>query len=300
MTYIETYLDHNVMVDLVTGRTDYGMAQIVAKKHTGHIFPYSPFHLEEIAVILLTNIEEEDQMRHINGHLEVLREVSNLVEYIPGGDGPIQLIKEDPLVSLKERVLKDYWITAECSDLEEFIDSQRSQEHFEKYSAKIGQIPKGQIRSRETIRDEVGVDRRGLAHADPSKVLFDDRLTQIIAEKARNYGLEVDGFPHGSALRENHDLTRRTIDCLMRVLNAAGFYADRSGKHRSYMFDVGHTIYATRAASFVVGDTGLSKRAAAIFAFLEAETKIISPSDFFKQPTKQQEAEQEPRRDDLY
>jgi hypothetical protein len=67
----------------------------------------------------------------------------------------------------------------------------------------------------------------------------------------------------------------------MRVLNEAGFHADKSGKHRSYMFDVGHTIYATRASAFVVGDSRLAKRAQAILSFLEAETRVVSPADFF-------------------
>ncbi len=277
----ETYIDHNVVVDLVNGRKVYSLASVAAKKEFGCIFPYSPFHLEEVAAILGTDLDKEKQRQHIKRHLDTIRTVSDLWEYVPGGHQPIQIIQEDPLDSFRTRVLKEYWITDECSGLEEFIDSQRSQKHCEDYLNRIKIEPKGQIRSRETIRKEVGIDINGLSHLDPTQVLSDVRVQEILSQKVGNYGIAMEDFPCGGALRVNHDLTTKTIDCLMRVLNEAGFYPDRPGKHRSYMFDVGHTIYATRAATFVVGDFRLSKRAKAILSFLKAETKIVAPDDFF-------------------
>ncbi|MFO1490199.1 MAG: hypothetical protein U1F77_17775 [Kiritimatiellia bacterium] len=281
MDKIEIYLDFNVLVDLVNRRKRYDMSTIEAMKRSGYIFPYSPFHLEEIAMIMLDNLDADDKLKKAQQHVLALRTVSDCCEYLPGGSLPIQIMIEEPITSLNNRVLKDLWKTTECIEIEEFIDSQRSQKHFDDYLAKISLDPTTPIRSRNTIRAELGIEPNGLSHIDPSRILFDPRVQQLIEWKAPNYGLSTETFPRGAALRRNYDLARNAVDCLMRVLNEAGFYADKSGKHRSYMFDVGHTIYATRAECYVVGDARLLKRAAAIFAFLEGETRVVSPNEFF-------------------
>lgn len=279
----EIYLDHNVIVDALEERRGSSLSAFDVPKREKCIFPFSPFHLEEVAMILQSDASNEQKGIHIYAHLDAITLISESWEYVPGNEGPIQLIREHPLKSLNNRVLNDYSITDECIGVEEFHDSMRSQKHFEAYASKIGIEPKGLVPTRDRLRADHGIDEKGISHLEASEVLFDRNVSDLMLQKMQNYDLSIESLPKGAALRQNHDLTRRTVDCLMRVLNDIGYYADKPGRHRSYMFDVGHTIYATRASTFVVGDERLFKRASAIYHFLDAETKILSPTDFLSQ-----------------
>lgn len=280
MTPREIYLDHNVLVDAMRDRKSLSYEKIQKGKDLGWSFPYSPFHLEEVAIILFQDISESDQLRHIHEHLDAIRFISDLQEYLPGGDGPVKKTTEDPFKCLTDRVLKDYWITSEGVGIEEFLGSLRSSIHFNQYAASIGLPPKENVPSWELKREQHGIPKVGLTDLPFEQVLLDPRVTPFINEKLWNYGLELDDLPRGKALRISHDKTERVIGFLTRVLNEIGYWTDPSGKHRSFMFDVGHLIYGIFADEFIIGDRRFYNRARAVYHFLGAETSIRSPEEF--------------------
>jgi len=92
------YLDHNAIADVYQKRRA-GLRELIdARKKLGDIFPYSPAHMEEIAVVLRSQPDQAQAQQMVADQIALVAELSDTWEILPGHQnaGPSRLLQEDP------------------------------------------------------------------------------------------------------------------------------------------------------------------------------------------------------------
>src|SRR5579871_58222 len=100
------YLDQNVFVAILKAERE-GLADRIARLKTeGVVFPYSPAHIEEVAVIPRETAVAALASQRVNENIQLIEMVSDRWEYLPGlgNAGPSRFLQEDPRDCMK-RVL---------------------------------------------------------------------------------------------------------------------------------------------------------------------------------------------------
>jgi hypothetical protein len=252
------YLDMNIVIALRRGE-DARLTSVVESLYDeGYVFPYSPAHIEEIAIVARTTMDEQEADDRVNDNLDFLARLSRHVEIIRGAEdtGPTHFRRECPSDCM-QRVLGRYWLT-----------------HLSEAAAELVRVPLG----------------NGTDTPCPSGILRSESMVPHIVEKLRNQGLTIDEIPRGGLLPSNHIKLQRTIDSLFNALSAAGFSREKEKKTRSAIHDVTHAIHGVLADFFVTDDARFRTKLNAVYDYLEAKTEVLSKSDFLSRtefdPTK--------------
>lgn len=242
------YLDMNIVVALRMSE-DSGLTSIVRFLYdNGYVFPYSPAHIEEIAMVARNTPDEKDADLRVNNNLDFLARLSRHVEIIRGSEesDPTHFRRECPSDCM-QRVLDHYWLT-----------------HLSEASAELVRAPLG----------------GGTDTPCPPGILRSDSLTPFIIEELRKQGLAIDEIPRGHLLPSNHIKLQKTIDSLFNALSAAGFSREKKKKTRSAIHDVTHAIHGVLADFFVTDDARFRTKLKAVYDYFEAKTEVLSKSEF--------------------
>src|SRR4051812_14781608 len=111
------YLDHNVLVALLKKELPGLREHIDARKSTGSVFPYSPAHIEEVALIFREQEASAEADRLVAEHLQIIEEVSDRWELLPDIVHSTRLLQESPEIGMR-RVLSGYHLTLAAEENE--------------------------------------------------------------------------------------------------------------------------------------------------------------------------------------
>jgi hypothetical protein len=242
------YLDMNIVVALRHHEDPSLSSVFISLAKQGYVFPYSPAHIEEIAVVARTTADEKEADIRVNDNLDFLARLSRHIEIIRGSEksDPTRFRRECPSDCM-ERVLDHYWLT-----------------HVSEAAA-------------EAVRKSQG---DGTDVPCPLDILHLESMKPLIEDKLRNQGLTLAEIPKGPLLGSDHDKLQRAIDSLFNALSAAGYCREKRKKTRSAIHDVTHAIYGVLADVFVTDDGRFRSKLQAVYHYLQAKTEVLSKEEF--------------------
>jgi hypothetical protein len=275
------YLDHNVIVSAMRRRIDSLPGDIEAWKSTNSVFPYSPAHLEEIAVILREQADYERAIQHVAEHLAFIEELSECWELLPADDSPTRIEKEAPSVCMT-RVLRDYDVTSLAEENERFQMSFKSASAFDQVQEEFGT----QLRASPGVplfdsrRASYGVDVRAINRLSEDVVLNDSAVQKGLSQKLWHHSLTLDTLPKSDDLLASHATRELVVPLVLNYLEEIGYRADPFKKYRGHMHDVSHAIYAAATDVFVTDDDRYRLRVRAAYHFLGIPTRVLNSEEF--------------------
>ena len=277
---IQIYLDMNVIVDCLRGRDDLVKERVIQLRNEGIMFPYSPAHIEEVAVIFKKQKDQEKACQYVAEHLAYISGLSGDWEYLPS-DAGIILKKEKPDICFG-RVIDMYDWTIWAEQNEQFIQCFRDEksclEYFDSIGGDIGSV-KGMPMFAEFQKFH-GIDKRELANTDPEQVFEQKNIRKALNAKMMMHSHSLDTIPMYKDMVNSHQQIELFVGLLLNFLEEIGYRPEPRGRHRSRMHDVTHAIYATKATYFVTGDSRYRDKAKAVYSFLDIPCRIMSKEEF--------------------
>lgn len=133
------YLDHNVFVDVYQNRRPNLRELIDCRKAAGDIFPYSPAHMEEIAVVFRCQSDQMKAMQMVEEQVALVGELSDTWEILPSFQriGPSRIVQEHPFYCMM-RVTEHYDQTLASEEGERFQLSWKSPNAFNQVQEEFG------------------------------------------------------------------------------------------------------------------------------------------------------------------
>jgi len=276
---VDIYLDMNIFVSYIKQENiDLVKSLNYAIKNTTKKFPYSPAHIEEIAVI---NRKSENSKRYISQNLKIISKICKDYEYLPTISDGIKTSNELPS-SCYKRVLEDYsntTIRAEDSEKEKTKDWKSIQLSLSENE--LNSIKPVELFTKKEIVDKLTeyLDKKLLSSLISSKILgkknnLDFNLSPLYAY------LKTKKMPSVSILQNNHKIIEILFELIFDFLDNIGYKNDkrviRKEKYRSRMHDVTHSIYATKANYLITNDENFKCKTIAIYQLLNFNTTVIS------------------------
>lgn len=128
------YLDTNVLVDMMKEerKNFISLNEKWTKINKRFIFPYSPAHLEELAIIAQKEKNLEQATFYIEEQANFISHISKNNEFLPEKYGKIILKTEDPKYCFK-RVVDDYILTLFAEVNEEFTYAYRDEKSYREF-----------------------------------------------------------------------------------------------------------------------------------------------------------------------
>lgn len=242
------YLDMNIVIALRKNEDPQLSTTVCRLYEKGYIFPYSPAHIEEVAMVARTTDEEHEADERVNDNLDFLARLTKHIEIIRGAEDndPTHFRRECPSVCM-QRVLDRYELT-----------------HLSEAAAKL---------VRSTLGD-------GTPAICPLDILDSDLLQPHIIAKLRNQRLSLPEIPKGSLLGSNHSTLQRTVDSLFNALAAAGFAREKAKMTRSAIHDVTHGIHGVLSDQFITNDDRFRAKLKAVYHYLKCKTEVLSKEEF--------------------
>jgi len=267
------YLDMNIVADMIADRSPVIGPKVSRLKSLGFIFPYSPAHMEETAVIFRAQEDEETAKNQIIQQLIFIKELSNSTEYLPtGNDTPISVVTECPSVCFK-RVIDNYEVSYWAEGNDEVFMSFKNNDSFRKVFGEDGTF------LFEERRQAFGIEPS--VNELPENELFSDKkVLKAVEAKLANYGLEISNLPTSEDLLNSHRKTELLLSLLFNFMEEIGYRGEKFRKSRSRMHDVSHAIYATRANFFVSRDSKLISKTKAVYHLLGIPTVVLTVDEF--------------------
>ena len=276
------YLDMNVIVDCLRGKDPLTVSIINKKKSNESIFPYSPAHMEEVAVILKTEKDFHKAKGYIEKHLSYISTLSDNWEYLPSVDNGIILKNEEPNTCF-ERVIDFYGLTEFAEDNEKFLQCFRDEKSFSEYLGNNwDNWDTDELPLFDNIQKKHHIDKKQINNIPPELLFQNANIRSALDAKIVMHGYSFNSLPKYSDIKKKHGEIELLISLLYNFLETIGYRTEKRGKSRSRMHDVTHGIYATSADLFVIGDKRYRKKTMAIYSLLEIPTKVISTDTFRK------------------
>ncbi|MCE9561858.1 MAG: hypothetical protein K8U57_07375 [Planctomycetes bacterium] len=287
---MRVYLDQNIFMALLKGEKPGLREHIDAQKANGTVaFPYSPAHIEEVAVIFREMEDPELARARVVENLSLIGDVSGRWELLPGlgNVGPSRYVQETPEVCLG-RVMEDYDLTLSAEENERFQMSFKSAAAFDQVQEEFGTPLRAGpgVPLHETKRQRHGIEVQRISNLSETAIFADTQVREGLEAKLWNYGWDLTTMPTGAALSESHKIREVVVNLVLAYLEEIGYRADAFEKYRSRMHDVTHAIYAAETDVFVTGDKRYRQRVKAAYSFLGISTKVLSIDEFmvWKQP----------------
>jgi len=244
INYIQFYTNSNHQHKNITKKINYLI------KNTKNIYPYSPAHIEEIAVIERKAKSQRLAKKYINTNLKIISKISNDYEYLPTNNGII-IKKENPNICF-DRVIEDYKTTTLIAEELEYK----------------------KVKKWKSIN--LGID---FSTINPQNIFQNEQILNEL--KKSLYPISI---PKYFDIKENFYEIERIFEHIFDFLDNIGYQNDKkvykNEKYRSRMHDITHGIYATKASIFVTSDNNLKNKLNAIYSLLEIPTQIILEKDF--------------------
>jgi len=321
---MDIYLDFNVYLSIlkkeINKEVDYTylLAKLrdLRRRRKDIRFPYSPAHMEEIAVNLSKDCDTEAL---VTKRLETIKFYSQSYEYLPGLPSSEEIRKSLSMLPLTpdlaqtrqqlEALLQAY---TDGSIIEQNATIKTIENPFDCFSRVIADLKatdfahdndvfhlgrrneKSLTANFETIqKDSSGIESferyqkkhrlgpRRLSSVEPSLLFNLDNVQTALHEHLKNN--DIDNLHTGSDLLCNHHMLEETITVILNFLEKIGYNQEENNsivKLRSRMHDVTHAIYGSQADYFVTNDRRFRMKLDATYKYLDIPCSVISPDDF--------------------
>jgi len=258
----EIYLDMNIIIDYMNYYKDYKNIELVKKinfigKNNQNIrFPYSPAHIEEIAVI---NRKSTKSKKYINQNFRIICKLTLNYEYYPPYfDKNIDFKFENPRICY-QRVMKDYDATMYAENLEY-----------------------GKVEKWKSI--QLSITLENLNKISPKDIFLNIEILNSL-KKILEIPLR-DNIPTYEDIYTKFYLLEGIFELIFDFLDYIGYKNDKQvykrEKHRSRMHDITHAIYATKASIIVTNDNNFRDKLLSIYTLLKVPTVILSKEEFLE------------------
>lgn len=259
---------------------DYHTRDSVFKKElksidtTQNSFFYSPAHMEELAVILRKEPNEELALQYIWDKLVTISEVTNNLEFLPSNTSII-MKKEHPTICFK-RVIDHYEATLIAEENEAFVFSSRNQESLNEYYEEDVQG----IDTFSMIQTRFAINKRALNNIAPNKLFSTPEVMMAFDALMTDFGYTLKTLEKWNVINNNYSYLTSIISLLYNFLEKIGYKSEKKTKLRSRMHDVSHGIYATASDILVTRDERFYKKTKAIYCLLEIPTMVYNKDEF--------------------
>jgi len=264
----EIYLDFNVLISIVKKEvdSDYTFAKIANLKRNGFIFPYSPAHIEEIAVNYGKYCKSEaDEV--VNKRLRLVKWTSQCFEYLPGTpsyesviktlkevsndpslikikgyflimkrgyengsttavDNATQLRKEEPAKCMA-RVMKDIDLTQVAQDNDMFHVGRRTKNSLKSNFEILGKSTEGLI-TFEEVHKKMKLGPRRLNRIPYDEIFSHSNFLKLLSEDFKNSGMNLESLKKGEHLMNDHSERESAMNVIFGSLERAGYYQEKS------------------------------------------------------------------------
>ncbi len=329
---MDVYLDFNVYISILKREVtqeinyEYVFSKLRwLRRHRPDIkFPYSPAHMEEVAVNL---IKGDEARTLISKRLRTIEFFSRCYEYLPGLPSREDIIEnlrvipdlpelEKTRSSLTE-LLNEYnngiepvcHSTIKCTerpiacfsrvigdldatDWAHFNDvyhlGRRNESSLKSNFDQIG-VSHEDIENFESYQKKRKLGPKLLSSVDSSKIFELDNVKEALAENLKEDDLTK--ILKGRDLLSNHGALETTVTIILNFLEKIGYNQEENNKLvklRSRMHDVTHAIYGSQANYFVTNDHRFRKKLEAVYIFLEIPCKVISLDQFVSESFNEQ------------
>lgn len=321
---MDIYLDFNVYLSILKKEINkdvdytYVLAKLrnLRRRRKDIRFPYSPAHMEEIAVNLS---KEFDTEALVTQRIDIIKFYSQSYEYLPGllsskeAQEFLSVLPITPELAKTrqslEALLQDY---ADGAITEHSATIKIIENPYDCFSRVIADLKatdvahyndvfhlgrrndKSLTLNFETIQqDSSGIESfvayqkkhklgpRRLSSIEPSLLFKLDNVQTALHEHLKNN--DIDKVHTGSDLMCNHNMLEKTITVILNFLEKIGYNQEENNsvvKLRSRMHDVTHAIYGSQADYFVTNDRRFRMKLNATYKYLDIPCIVISPDDF--------------------
>lgn len=230
-------------------------------------FPYSPAHLEEIAVPIMMAHKAGNQLESIlklgSDKINNLSAMTGNLALAPREGSKTVLVREAPIDCLR-RVITYYGRNGEVEQNEEnFLQNCKNGDPSGDIANRVSSLPVSFLR--ET---EFGQDLKLRLHFD-----------MMCALEARKAKITDFRWPF---IGRTHQLLERTLELSFNFLEEIRFKPEKVSKSRSRIHDVTHAIYATSADYLVSNDDRFISKVKAVYSYFGIKTKVISLHEFME------------------
>lgn len=321
---MEIYIDFNLYLSLIkreiNKEIDYryvlSKLRFIRRKCNNVNLPFSPAHMEEIAVNLGNGKPKDMILKRLN----IIKFYSENFEYLPGippkevlisnlestpnlpelretrriwckiidqyNNGDIdesrsktQRVREEPLTCF-QRVVGDLDATewAHKNDIQKI--GRRSPKSLKENYEALRQST-DEIETFECLQRKKKLGPKRLANIKPTQIFNDGNVKCYLQEYLINK--PVTNIIKGSELLKIHNNLETHIELMLDFLEIIGYYQENNNKAvkiRSRMHDISHAIYGANADYFVSNDIRFRNKLTAVYYFLEIPCKVISPETF--------------------
>lgn len=260
-----------------------------------YVFPYSPAHMEEVAVIYKKCHDFAKAKEHVKRHLDYISRISRNLEFLPRDE-----FKTNSRIEIEHpeccmgRVLKDYDITLNCEFIEEYFMHRRTRKEFEQFCQenRINGADRNNIITDDELQDKVNIKPTDkLSRITPEEIFKQKKIKEIsnirLQTEGRMYEFlfelsSLEQIPKYCDIKDNHPMKEEIVNFLIKTLHAAGYYAEHIEKSRSFMHDITHAIYAMLSDFFVNDDFASRQKIKAVYHFLEVPCQVLSKPEFIR------------------
>ena len=279
---MDIYLDMNILISYIK-QENLNLVKSLnyAINNTNIKFPYSPAHIEEIAVI---NRRSNNPESDINKNLRIISKICKNYEYLPTPTNGILTLEEEPYTCY-QRVMQNYdntTIVAEDNEKEK-VKNWKSL----KLSLNIEEL--NLINPLELFqKDEINILLKKYLNEKLPLILENTRIHAQILNTTFEINplyeyMDTKQIPNSDVLQNNHKVTEILFELIFDFLDYIGYKNDKraikKNKYRSRMHDISHSIYATKANYFMTNDDNFSSKTIAIYQLFNFKTKVIGFDD---------------------
>jgi len=327
---MEIYLDFNIYLSLLKKEInnvinyEYVLAKITTINRNSPTikFPYSPAHMEEIAVNLQRNVNAKNL---ISQRLKLISRYSKNYEFLPGAPTLSQInedleeipnipelyetrrildnirkqyvlgtLKEnpktqrvvEPTINCFQRVVGDLEATDWAHKNDVYIMGRRNEKSIKKNFSFID-TNSDTIQTFEELHKKAKLGPKRLSQLKPFEVFNNNSVKAEFSKTLKEN--KIDTVLTGKNLLNNHSNTESIVTVVLNFLEKIGYNQEENNntvKLRSRMHDVSHAIYGAQADYLVTNDVRFRLKLQATYCFLKIPCVVLSPDEFVKKSFK--------------
>lgn len=260
------YLDYN-LIAYYCDRTNVPFCEKFDLLRDFCEFPYSPAHLEEIAVPIMKEQKTGNALEAVialgNSKINNLSVMTKNLELAPR-EGLSTIFKRELPIDCLRRVITYYnWNDKVERQEEQFLQKCKDSDPFGDIANKISNFPTSFLCDTE-FGEKLDTKLRS------------DLMCITEANKVKITSFK---WPF---IGRSHQLLERTLELSFDFLEEIRFKPEKVSKSRSRMHDVTHAIYATSADYLISNDDRFIAKTKAVYNYFKIKTKVISLDEFIK------------------
>lgn len=258
------YLDYN-LVAYYFARSNLPLCEKIDFLKGYCDFPYSPAHLEEIAVPIMQDQKDHSRLESVlklgSEKLNSLSMLTNNLALVPQNEKRTAFIREKPIECIK-RVIEYYDLNEDVEIKEEaFLKKCKDGDPTGDIANRISNLPANFL-----SKSDFGKDLELRFHFD--------LLAALAARKAKVTEFR---WPY---IARSHQLLERTLEMAFNFLEEIRYKPENVSKSRSRMHDVTHAIYAASADYLVSNDDKFLSKVKVVYDYFGIKTKVVGLDEF--------------------